>query len=234
MESTYCTQYPELMKYVNLCDYSLADIVLIAIGTILWLVAYGVIIRNSLKYKFVEMPVVAASANIAWEFAWGFLLVTNLGKAFVWGLQAWFLFDVFIFIQVLRYGHKQWKSGFFTKHFRLLVILATLVWVPVFYYMCKDGHDQPMGTTSAYFITVPMAVLYLSSFIDGPNARYYSLTVAWAKGLGNAFMTVFTLLHYQQLNEIKIMALAVCVFDLSYFIKVWQYRRRQGPAIAAA
>lgn len=218
------------MKYVNLCDYSLADVLLIAIGTILWLVAYGAVIRNSIRNKFVEMPVVAASANIAWEFTWAFLVVTNLGKAFVWGLQAWFFFDVFIFFQILRFGHKQWKSGFFTRHFRPVVILSTLAWIPVFYFMCIEGHDQPMGTTSAYIITVPMAILYLTMFIDGAQKENYSLTVAWSKGLGNAFMTLFTFMHYEELYEVKIMALTVLVFDILYFIQVYRYRKNLRKA----
>jgi len=71
-------------KLINFEDYSQLDIWLILAGTIMWIVAYAFILRNSIRNKFVEMPAPAAAANLAWEFVWAFLLVTNLGVLFQW------------------------------------------------------------------------------------------------------------------------------------------------------
>ena len=41
---------------VNLTDYTVLEMSLFAFGCWLWVLAYGVMIRNIHKYKFVEMP----------------------------------------------------------------------------------------------------------------------------------------------------------------------------------
>ena len=92
---------------LNLKDYTPFELFLFVGGCLLWVVVYVIYIINGKKYKFIEMPVFAASGNIGWEFTWSWLHRTDMGLLLVWTYRAWFFLDVFIFSDVLRHGRKQ-------------------------------------------------------------------------------------------------------------------------------
>jgi len=171
-----------------------------------------------------EMPGPAAASNLAWEFVWGFLLVTNLGVLFQYGLRVWFIMDVFIFIYMLKYGAKQFNSPVYKKNFRWIHIVLLFVWIPVFYYFYHEGYDTPMGTTSAYLITVVMAVLFIINFINSEYKKYFSMEVAITKGLGNTFMTAFVFFHHQDLIFVKIMTIVVFFLNLIYIYIIFKHK----------
>ena len=221
----YCENYPELIKYVNLCDYSVLDIALIATGTIFWIVVYVIIIRRSIKDHFVEMPIMAGLANIGWEFTWSFLVTTDLGLVFVWGLRAWFILDVFIFIQLLRYGGKQFLALPLVANHRWMSALALPCWVLGFYFFYHEGLDTNMGASSAIFITVLMAGLYINLNLQRATTRELSYTVAWCKGIGNAFMVTFIILHYPESYLLALLGIVSLILD-GVYIYIFHVRRR--------
>lgn len=229
----YCSEYPQLSRYINLCDYSVIEIILVLAGTLFWIAAYYIIIRNAFRNKYVEMPVVAGAANVAWEFTWGFLLVTDLGLVFVWGLRIWFFMDLLILYSLMKWGMKQYKDPQLVRVFRPITLLQVLVWIPTYLYFDHGGYDTPMGATSAYVICVLMAVLYFTSFVGTPNKSFYSPWVAWMKWLGNTAMLVFVFLHYPDLRFLQIMTLVVFAFDLWYLILVLRHRRASSSVVAS-
>jgi hypothetical protein len=191
-------------------------VILIFLGTLFWIVAYFIIIRNAFRNKYVEMPAVAGAANIAWEFSWGFLLHTDLGLVFVWGLRAWFLMDVLILYSLLKWGARQYSQPVFVRNFRLITVLQVLVWIPAFVFFYREGYDTSMGATSAYVICVPMAVLYVTSFVSSHCKSLYSGWVAWLKWLGNTFMGAYVFMHYPDMHFLQLMAVVVFVFNIWY------------------
>ena len=210
---------------INLTDYTRLEIGLVLGGTILWNVVYFIIIRNAFKNKYVEMPLPAAASNLAWEFAWGFLLMTNMGSLFVWGLRVWFFMDLFIFYTVLKYGAKQLQVPLLKRYHVAIELACVLAWTIVFYYFSKEGYDTPMGATSAYVITVIMAALYITFFLSSTMPQAYSLTSAWCKGLGNLLMTIFVFLKYPDLNMLKTLTVVVFVLDFVYVYLLYQRKR---------
>jgi hypothetical protein len=220
----YCAQYPQLARYVNVCDYSIPELALVLAGTLFWIAAYYIIIRNAFRNKYVEMPVVAGAANVAWEFTWGFLLTTDLGLVFVWGLRIWFLMDLLILYSLLKWGVRQYRDKLFIGNFRTITLLQVLIWVPTYIYFYRGGYDTAMGATSAYVICVLMAVLYVTSFAGTSYKNYYSPRVAWFKWLGNTPMMVYVFLQYPQMYFLQIMAAVVFVFDVWYIALVMRHR----------
>lgn len=230
----FCENHPEMMKLINLCDYSIFDLTLITLGTVFWIVVYIIIIRNSIKRQFVEMPVMAGLANIGWEFAWSFLITTNLGSIFVWGLRAWFILDVFIFIQLLRFGGKQFGAMPLAKGHRWMSVFSLPCWVLAFYWFYTEGFDTKMGAGSAIFITVLMAGLYISLNLTRRTTRELSYTVAWCKAFGNAFMVTFILLHYTDSKLLALLGIVSVILDIVY-ICIFTVRRkteRDHPELA--
>ena len=214
-----CAAFPGLSPYINLCEYSLADIVLIVVGTLFWNAAYIIIIRDGFRNKFFEMPVPAAASNLAWEFVWGFMVITSLGSGFVWGLRGWFFLDIFIVYGILRYGNKQINIPEIKSWFVPLFLVSVVMWIPAFYLFIVDGYDTSMGATSAYMITVIMELLYILFYLSaGSNQQYYAPSVAWLRLIGNAFMSVFVFMHYPQMLLLQYMCLLVLVLDIIYLV----------------
>ena len=54
------------MPWLNTVDYTIPELVLFGIGCFLWVIAYGILIRNILVYKKIEMPTIAGCGNFAW------------------------------------------------------------------------------------------------------------------------------------------------------------------------
>ena len=209
-------------KIINFTDYSHLDIGLIMAGTIFWIITYVFILRNAIKNKFVEMPSPAAAANLAWEFVWAFFIVTNLGLLFQWGLRIWFIMDVFIFYYVLLYGVKQYNNEVLKKNFTWSTIAQVVVWVPAFYYFYKEGYDTLMGTTSAYLITIPMAILFIVNFVNSTKKSNFSKEVAISKLLGNSFMMTFVFVHHEGFIFVKLITVVVLFLNILYVIMVFK------------
>lgn len=209
--------------WINFCDYSMAEIVLVLAGTVLWNIGYFIIIRDGLRNKYIEMPYLAGASNIAWEFAWSFLLVTDMGKLFVWGLRIWFFMDVFIFYLLLKYGDKQISNASVKKYFKAILISVCLYWIPIFYYMYTDGYDTSMGATSAYLITVEMGALYIFTFLSRPSGSHFSYLNAWLMFVGNALMSVFVFIHYPNQHFLALLCIAVFILDLIYVLLLRKY-----------
>jgi hypothetical protein len=204
--------------WINFCDYTKTEIVLVIIGTVFWIIAYYQIIRNGFKYKYIEMPFLAAASNLAWEFVWGFLVVTNMGQLFVWGLRIWFFMDVIIFYLILKYGDKQISNPIVKKSFKPLEISVCLYWIPVFYFMYTEGYDTPMGAISAYMITVVMASLFIFEFLSRPKGSYFSPYTGWMRLIGNSFMSIFAFMHYPEKHFLQLLCVAVFILNVAYVI----------------
>ncbi|REG86355.1 transmembrane-type terpene cyclase [Algoriphagus antarcticus] len=206
--------------WINLETYTITQIVFLLSGTILWNIAYFIIIRNAIRYKKMEMPFLAVCSNIAWEFAWAFLLYTDLGKVFEWGLRVWFFMDVGIFIFTVKYGAKQMGTDLFGKKFVPFLLLLVAWWIPVFYFFEIEGLDTKMGTTSAYMITVVMASLFVFNAARKGSGLIGTKTVAWTKFFGNLLMSVFVFLHHPQAHFLQLLTIAVFVLNIIYIIQV--------------
>lgn len=208
--------------WINLETYTITELSFLFAGTLLWNITYFIIIRNAVRYKKVEMPFLAVCSNIAWEFAWAFLLYTDLGKLFEWGLRIWFFMDVAIFYYTIKYGTGQMSKDLFGKMFLPFMILVVLWWIPVFYFFETEGLDTKMGTTSAYMITVVMAALFVYNATRKAPGLIATRTVAWLQFLGNALMSVFVYLHHPEAHFLHWLTTAVFVLNIVYIIQVSQ------------
>lgn len=213
---TPCTFSPG--DWINFCDYTPLQISLVLAGTILWNLAYFFIIRNGFRFQYIEMPCLAGSANFAWEFAWSFLIVTDMGKLFSMGLRGWFFLDILIFALLLRYGYKQITSPIVRPYHALIEWAVFLFWIPVFYFFFQECYDTSMGATSAYVITVVMEAMFIYHFLQHPPGSVFQPAVGWCRFLGNAAMSMFVLLKYPSLSFLQLLALAVFILDLIYVI----------------
>lgn len=229
---TPCTFLPT--DWINTCDYTPLELSLILVGTLFWNLAYFLIIRNGIRYQYVEMPCMAGSANFAWEFAWGFLIVTDMGQLFVWGLRVWFFMDIAIFALLCRYGYKQIRSLITRPYHALIEWMVFLFWIPVFYFFYQEGYDTRMGATSAYAITVVMETLFIYNFLQHPPGSVFDPAVGWCRLLGNGVMSIFVGLKYPSMHFLQMLALAVFILDLIYVILQHRHAAFDHSEVAVA
>jgi hypothetical protein len=224
----YCTQYPEWMHIVNLCEYSLTDVGLVMLGTLFWVICYFAVIRGGFKNKFVEMPMFVAAGNIAWEFVWSWFEQTNMGLLYLWGYRVWFFMDILIFYLMLRYGYKQVSNAWLRKYWKPSFILITVFFIFFYYFFAKGGFDTPIGATSAYTLSVGISTLYIALFVQRSNEYHFSWTAAWSRAAGDIIITVFVLSYYQ-IGILAVMGAYVALLDLVYVYLVW--RKKQGKPL---
>lgn len=202
-------------------------------GFLVWTPAYVAIIWRARTRQEVEIPVLAAIANVTWEFVWGFTVTVPMG----WGLQAVyqlaFVIDFFILVAVFRYGWKQTDLLLLRRWWPAVVVALIAAWGAFYVTFQRQGYDLPLGSTSAYLDNVMMSSLYLWFGLTRSVATL-SIVAAWSKGIGTGMVSVFVFLVYPEDRFVQVLAVIVGVLDALYLI-VLRARTRHGwtPARAA-
>lgn len=212
-------------QLINLDVYTPLEFVFYFTGFFLWGVLYVILVRNILKYKFVEMPFVVAAGNIAWELLYSFVFEMDMGYLLTWLYRVGTLVDVFIFIMVIRYGHKQIsKLTSVHKYFRPMVVLIFIAWGILFYFYRSQGLDNSLGTVSAIQLNMVISALYIVLILSRPTLYGMSYAIAWLKMMGTGLVTVFVFLHFPENHFIQTMGILVFIVDNIY---IYMFARRR-------
>jgi hypothetical protein len=229
-------------KLVNLQDYTPFELLLFAGGCYLWVVVYALYIRSIVKKKFIEAPIFAVCGNIGWEFAWSFLLRTDMGPLLVWCYRFWFFFDLFIFWGVLTYGWEQVRTEAFRKVLKPLLVALAIFHGAAFYTMATSGLDTSIGANSAFLLNFALSVLYVFVLFQQRelgNLGRVSWLIAWLKMLGTGTNTVFMNIHpaYADNHFLHLLSIATPTVDCVYIYLVWRLQRQariqERPASSA-
>lgn len=221
---------------INCVPYTWPEIFLFAGGCLLWVVAYGIIIRNAFRDKFMELAALTVCSNFAWEFIWSFPFKTDVGWFLVWTYRAWFFLDILIVWLLIKYGPKQIVQPAFRKHFTPAVLLIILAFTVLYYFFAKQGMDTPIGSNSAYICQVILSASCLLLLLGRESAEGFSMAVAWLRTLGTAMNTVMMLSHFPDNRLLHSMGIMAFVMDMIYIATLARMRRRDalGGLAAAA
>ncbi len=227
-----CLPGPYAAGWLNLECYRAWELPFFFVGCGIWALAYFVIIRNALKYKFVEMPAIAGAANIAWEFVWSFLLSTNMGKLAEYTYKIWFLTDIVIFILIWRWGDKQGWAPSMRRHFRLLFVVSILFLGLYFRAYHTAGRvDHYIGCVTAYADNVVISVVYLFQLARLRDVRGMSPLVSWMKMVGTGLNTIFMMLVFPTDPFVYGMGITLWTLDMLYIFWLRQRRAAQAAGI---
>ena len=203
--------------WINFKEYTPTQLIWNGIGCFFWCITYIVLIKNSLKTKFVEMPFVIAAGNIAWEFVWSFYFHPTTGTLYSLSYQACFVLDIFIFAMIVKYGAKQIDIPIMKKYFKPILFGVLFMWIPLNYFFVKQGFDTPIGANSGYILNLIISMIYpLLLFRTKP--QYFSQTVAWCKFIGTGCITVSMFLIYPSNYFVQLLGVACFILDLSFSI----------------
>ncbi len=224
-----CLPGPYAGGWFNLECYRAWELPFFFVGCGIWAVAYFVILRNAMKYKFVEMPAIAGAANIAWEFVWSFMLATNMGTFAEWTYKVWFLTDIAIFVALWTWGAKQGWAPPLRRHFRLVFVVSILFLGLYFRAYHSAGRvDHYIGSVTAYADNVIISVTYIFQLARLKDVRGMSPTVSWMKMVGTGLNTIFMILVFP--GDPFVYGMGITLWTLDIFYIFWLRRRRAAQA----
>lgn len=227
-----CLPGPYTSGWFNLECYRAWELPFFFVGCGFWAIAYIVIIRNALKYKFVEMPAIAGAANISWELVWSFLLATNMGKLAEHTYKVWFVTDIAIFAALWFWGHKQGWAPSMRRNFRFLFVTAILFSGLYFLtYSSAGRHDHFIGSVTAYADNVLISVTYLFQLARLKDVRGMSPAVSWLKMIGTGLNTIFMMIVFPNDPFVWGMGISLWTLDMLYIFWLRQRRAEQAAGI---
>lgn len=212
---------------VNCAEYTPFELLLFCFGCWLWVVCYVVIIRDIRRYKFVGMPAFAGAGNIGWEFVWTFVYATDMGRIADGAYKAWFLIDIYIFWNLIRYGDKQGWAPAIRRVYKPMIVVSAVAFGILYYLFKASGHqDYNIGATTAYMDNFVMSVVFLFMLSRLTDVRALAPSVGWMKMIGTGTNTVFMILHFPADHFIHAMGIGLFICDVIYV--VWLKRKRDA------
>lgn len=216
--------------WINLIDYTPAELSVYGLGCLLWVIAYGIYIKNIVKLKYVEMPVFAGCCDVGWEFTWSFLAYNNMGMLFQGANVVWVLLDLgFIFsVGVIGYGWKQFTSPRLQKKpfYPLMCLFIATFAAAATYFLHTQGMDNEVGGRSAFLIQLSISFLYVPLMLRQANLENFSYAANWLRALGSALVVVFFYMHYPEDHFLQLIGTVAAIVD-GVFLYLFTEKRRQ-------
>jgi hypothetical protein len=189
-------------------------------GFVVWAPAYIAIVIIAVRKRRLEIPVIAVTANVTWEFLWGFVFGQNMGPGLQWVYRGACILDLLILLAVFRLGHTQSLAPIYTRYFNLVVVALLAGWIAFYWSLHSSHFDLPLGSMSAYLDNILMSGLYIWFVMTRSDPRDLSFTVAWSKGLGTGMVSVFVFMEYPDNAFIKTLAVMVGMLDFVYLVSL--------------
>jgi hypothetical protein len=197
-------------------------------GFVVWAPAYIAIVVIAVRQRRLEIPVIAVTANVTWEFLWGFVFRQNMGPGLQWVYRGACILDLLILLAVFRLGRRQSLAPIYARYFNVVVVALLAGWIAFYWSFHSSHYDLPLGSMSAYLDNILMSGLYIWFVMTRADPRDLSFTVAWSKGLGTAMVSVFVFMEYPDNAFIKTLAVMVGILDFVYLVslavRLRQYR----------
>lgn len=190
---------------------------------IFWTATYLLIIRRSFLDHTYGMPLVALCANISWECIFSFIYPPTIIQHVV--DLVWFSLDVIIFIQLLRYGPREF-ADLSRRIFYGVCGLTLITSFAAVLLTTVEFNDH--GVYSAFAQNLMMSVLFLAMLYHRRSLRGQSISIAVCKLLGTAFASLafflFSSLSHRSVL-LPFLYIAIFVYDIIYVGMVYRQQR---------
>jgi hypothetical protein len=159
-----------------------------AVGCVLWIAAYVLIIRQAHRDGAYGMPMLALCLNITWEGV--AFLSPNPVPLWKWIEGLWLGIDAVLLWQLIRYGRTSALPPTLKPWFFPLLI-GTLTVCALGHWTWQRFWDDKLLFVDAFIINLVMSVLFIHLWLSRlPDARGLSLSAAWCKMLGTALTSI--------------------------------------------
>lgn len=210
--------------FENDYGYTPFEISMYLIGGVCWFISYLMVVRRVIfKDKFLEYPIMAVTANVIWEFLWGFILPLQFGGIYL--LILWrsaFALDVYMFYTVLTKGKIQVSIPALQKNYVPIMIVAIIFWGAMIYAFYQSGADIPMGFNSGMILNVMMSTLCLMLFWKFPKKKF-SFWAGFFRAIAtDVFLMIYIIDRSPDLLFPQVTGVISLILDTSYLILVYK------------
>lgn len=203
---------------------------LMIIGGLFWSVTYILIIRRGFIDKTYGMPLAALCANISWGGIFSFIYPHSPPQLYI--NYIWFLIDVFILMQFLKYGGSEFLS-LSKKKFIAMILFALATCFGLVFSITREFNDW-QGAYAAFGQNLMMSVLFIVMLFNRNDLRGQSIFIALFKMLGTAISSLAFYL-YQPISHgsfiLPFLFISIFVYDLIYVILIYQKSREQNITV---
>lgn len=213
--------------HINTAVYEVPVIIFFTIGSISWIYTYWHTTVNIKKFSLVEIPILVAPLNLAWEMSWGFWIPNDYGPIFKYASIAWFFLDCFINYKLLYFGKRLVTKSIIEEHYFKIWFFLFICGLLITNTLVTSKIDNGIGIGSAYLINVLISSSYLYQLINFPEYRNkgFSINIAWGKFLGTTPVSIGCFLHTAYLKNHYVLAMCVIVtfLDILYIYLFYNY-----------
>jgi hypothetical protein len=180
---------------------------------ILWSITYLLIFKRGYQDKACGIPMAALCLNVSWEFIFSFVH-PHSGTQLIINI-AWFLLDLVIVAQYLRYESARrqadMSAAFFYASFLSILAVSFLAVLLV-----TREFSNPAGYYSAFGQNLLMSILFVRMLLDRKALEGQSLYIGLAKMLGTFCASVLVFVYAPESGLTVFFAWAILFFDLAY------------------
>jgi len=198
------------------------------VSGLLWSLAYVVIIQVGGRDGVPGMPLVATLLNLSWELVFSFVFPSPAPQVHV--NRVWFILDVMIAIQWLRFGRTE---SVLPRRAFLPALVFTFVVCLALMCCCVLVLGDSQGRTIAYSQNLLMSLLFLDLLRARGGCRGQSVVIAVLKLLGTLAAGVGTLLRGMGDPFIFALCVLILLADLVYLGALLRTPARADEAVAA-
>jgi hypothetical protein len=206
----------------DLPDWYYVGLVLVVGGC--WLAAYVLAIREARLSGRTGIPAVAVGLNIGWELN-DSLIVNHASWQRPFNF-AWFLLDLVIARQVLRYGRRDYPElslAAFRTAFLALVAFG-MVFIPAVEIEIADYYGAYTGLGLNAWMSLAFVVMLRRRRATAGQSLY----IALSKGAGSLLGVVMSVSLYPHSVVIPVIGATVIILDVAYSVALYRQFGREG------
>lgn len=197
------------------------------VGGLFWSATYLLMIRRGFKDKTFGMPFAALCANISWEAIFAFVTPHSTPQIYI--NYIWFSLDVVIVYHLLKYGKKEFPQFSSRTFYPVFVLGLGTAFVMIL--TVGEELEDSIGMYAAFGQNLMMSVLFVTMLLGRNNLRGQSIYIALFKMLGTGLSSTAFYLYRPGIQDsflMQVLFVSIFVFDIIYFVMVYQKSKQQG------
>ena len=128
----------------------------------------------------------------------------------------WFLLDVIIMLQFIKYGRKEFGKSYSIKYFYPTFLIAMLLSFSIITASATEFNDFE-GIYAAFSQNLMMSIFFIQFLLNRVSTKGQSVFIALFKMIGSLIPAVSFYIFYSS-EFINLLCVATFVFDLIYLI----------------
>ncbi len=206
-------------QLINLQNYTITQLVFFFICIFFWLYTYIFVVKDTIKYEFVQIPLFAIFLNFGWEITTTFWVHPDMGDIVYIGYIGWAVVDTVIVILLFIYGKSQVKQKIIKDNFYLIMVFGLIGGFFSLFFFIRQ-YDLPGAPIAGFILNIEMSILFVIMALNH-NVKLLSKHVAWGKFLGTLGASVTFFLKFPENNFLTTLYILIFIFDVIYIFLLY-------------